>query len=410
VSGLALSSAAFGEEPAVPVGVQTVVPEAGETGGPADPPSARLDIYGFAMLDAIYDINASHPDWKATLRPSTIPVVCPGDAGCGEDGTTTLSVRQSRFGTKSWMDTAAGDFTTIFEFELFGVGVDAGHTTFRLRHAWGELGHFGAGQTWSLFMDPDVFPNTIDYWGPVGMAFYRNAQMRVTAINNDEVKLAFAIEHPGSAIDAGKVGQIDPALGAGLTSWDQFPDVTAQFRFMGDWGHVQVSGIARVLGVQGPDDFSQQVFGWGGNLAGVVNIARDQLLLQVLYGEGIANYMNDGGTDLAPDVAPPGAEAVAVPTFGWLAYYNRTWSDHFTSSIGYTENRQTNTDGQTDGALKTIQYGSVNVLYSPVSDFFVGPEFAWGRRENKNGDDAMDMRVQVSAKYKFGATIGGDQG
>ena len=66
----------------------------------------------------------------------------------------------------------------MFEFELFGTGVDAGQTTFRLRHAYGELGHFGAGQTWSPFMDPDVFPNSIEYWGPNGMVFFRNVQAR----------------------------------------------------------------------------------------------------------------------------------------------------------------------------------------------------------------------------------------
>ena len=55
-------------------------------------------------------------------------------------------MRQSRLGVRSSAPTALGDFKTIFEFELFGTGVDAGQTTFRLRHAWGELGRFGAGQ------------------------------------------------------------------------------------------------------------------------------------------------------------------------------------------------------------------------------------------------------------------------
>ena len=67
---------------------------------------------------------------------------------------------------------------TQFEFELFGTGVDEGQTTFRLRHAYGELGAFGAGQTWSPFMDPDVFPNSLEYWGPTGMVFFRNVQVR----------------------------------------------------------------------------------------------------------------------------------------------------------------------------------------------------------------------------------------
>ena len=62
----------------------------------------------------------------------------------------------------------------------------------------GELGQVGAGQTWSLFMDPDVFPNTIDYWGPSGMIFLRNPQLRWTPFNNNGAKMAVAIELPGS--------------------------------------------------------------------------------------------------------------------------------------------------------------------------------------------------------------------
>ena len=79
------------------------------------------------------------------------------------------------------MPTDVGELKTQFEFELFGVGVDAGQTTFRLRHAYGELGQFGAGQTWSPFMDIDVFPNSIEYWGPNGMVFFRNVQVALDA-------------------------------------------------------------------------------------------------------------------------------------------------------------------------------------------------------------------------------------
>jgi hypothetical protein len=408
VGSLFVADLALAAEPGSP-GESGATPEpaAGEdpTEVETEPPVPRLDLYGFAMLDAIYDVNQSHPQWKASLRESKIPVNCPADPGCGEDGETTLSVRQSRFGAKSYADTPVGAFHTIFEFELYGVADDAGETTFRLRHAWGELGMVGAGQTWSLFMNPDVFPDSIEYWGPPGMVFYRNAALRITPVSDETTKLAFAIEHPGAAVDAGKVGQIDPNLGAGVVAWNQFPDVTGQFRYGGDWGHVQVSGIARVLGVQGVPDGTEQVLGWGGNLSGVVNVAKDQILAQVVYGEGIANYMNDGGTDVAPDQAPPGAHADAVPTLGWLLYLNHTWIPELTSSLGFSEHRQFNTDGQTDTAFATGQYTTVNVLYKPIPDFFIGPEFQWGRLEHNNGNDGMDIRGQISAKYKFGATV-----
>ena len=63
---------------------------------------------------------------------------------------------------------------------------------------------FLAGQTNSLFMDVDVFPNTIDYWGPAGMVFYRNVQIRWTPFRTDNSHFAIAIESPGNDIDSGQ--------------------------------------------------------------------------------------------------------------------------------------------------------------------------------------------------------------
>src|SRR3982751_1241935 len=136
----------------------------------------QLDIYGFAMLDTGYETGQSDPAWFDTMRPTKLPSF---NDEFGKDGRWFAGVRQSRFGVKADIPTDGGPhIKTIFEFELFGTGVDAGQTTFRLRHAYGEYGKFGAGQTWSLFMDPDVFPNSIEYWGPTGMVFFRNVQFR----------------------------------------------------------------------------------------------------------------------------------------------------------------------------------------------------------------------------------------
>lgn len=372
-------------------------------------PQVQLDIYGFIHTDAIYDIDRVDPDWKATLRPSKIPVECPGDPGCGNDGETILSVRQSRLGFKALIPTAIGDLRTKFEFELFGVGEDAGQTTFRLRHAYGELGPILAGQTWSLFMDPDVFPNTIDYWGPAGMVFLRNPQVRWTPLRRDGWSLAVAAESPGSALDEGK---IDPdeinELGEGFSSWDRFPDVTGQVRHDGEWGHVQLGGILRYVGFeireQNGGDPDGWELGYGANLSGSFRVFRnDKILWQIAGGRGISNYMNDGGTDLAPNGDL--TEARAVPTLGWLLYYNRQWSERWTSSIGFSEHRQWNTSGQADEAFETGQIGNVNLLFHPIRDMYVGPEFIWGRRENNDGEDGTDSRVQISFHYDFGGTI-----
>ena len=167
-----------GPEPA-----PTPTPAAAATQEPAPQPEAkpRMDIYGFAMLDMGYQSKQNDPNWFDVLRPTKLPAY---ENQYGEDGHFFAGVRQSRLGVKGFIPTDVGEIKTIFEFELFGTGVDAGQTTFRLRHAWGELGAFGAGQTWSPFMDPDVFPNSVEYWGPPGMVFFRNVQVRWTPWQN----------------------------------------------------------------------------------------------------------------------------------------------------------------------------------------------------------------------------------
>ncbi len=371
-------------------------------GSPDDGPKARLDAYGFAQTDAIYDIDRVDQDWKATLRPSKIPVVCPGDLGCGKNGEAIVSVRQSRLGFRGLLPTSVGEIKTIFEFDLFGVGDDAGETTFRLRHAWGELGPLGAGQTWSLFMDPDVFPNTIDYWGPAGMVFLRNPQVRWTAYDREGWRAALAIESPGSALDAGKA----QVIGGDFVPWNAYPDFTAQLRLDQEWGHVQLSALLRGLGFQvaGAGAPSGNVFGAAGNLSGGINLFEDdQILWQIVGGQGFAAYMNDGGNDVAPNAAL--TEAEAVPGIGWLLYYNRQWSERFTSSIGFSEHRQFTTGGQEDTAFETGQYGNVNLLFHPTASMYFGPEFVWGRLENKDGADGTDSRIQVSFHYDFAGRI-----
>ncbi len=365
---------------------------------------SRVQVYGFAQMDAIYDFNTMDPSWNAALRPSKIPVNCPGDVGCGKDGEMIFSVRQTRLGVKAAVPTSMGELNTKVEIDMFGVGPDAGQTTMRLRHAYGEVGSFLAGQTNSLFMDIDVFPNTIEYWGPVGMIFYRNIQARWTPVNRDGSKFAVALEAPGSAVDSGNIANVAPPIAANIQGYTKYPDVTAQYRMDQSWGHIQASGILRWIGWETPtavdSEPSDNVIGWGGNLAGSFNtMGKSKVLFQVAYGEGIASYINDCCVDVAPNAALNDGEA--VPLLGWLLYYDHYWSDQWSSSIGYSAVDQDTTDGQTATAMAKGSYASANLLHYPAQNVMVGGELIWGQRENKNGADASDTRLQFSAKYNF---------
>jgi DcaP outer membrane protein len=388
----------------------------GQTGGqggsePANAePDLTMEIYGFAMMDMLYDVEQNDPNWFDVVRPTKLPAF---HHEFGEDGHTWAGVRQSRLGVKATKSTSLGDLNTTFEFDLFGVGPDAGQTTFRLRKAWGELGHFGAGQTDSVFMDGSTFPNTIEYWGPNGMVYFLNVQFRWTPYLGDN-EVAIALERPGASGDAGIFArriELQNVLGR-----FPLPDLTAHYRATRSWGHVQVAGIVRDIVwddvLEDQFDLSGRATGWGINATSNVKFDKDTLHLGVVYGSGIENYMNDAPIDVGtePDFfnRRTPVRGKALPVLGVMAFYDHTWNDKWTSSTGYSSVDIDTSAGQLPADFKFGQYSVTNLLYYPATDVMLGGEFQWGRREN-NSDGWMtnDYRVQFSFKYNFAYKLGG---
>src|SRR5262249_6591685 len=143
--------------------------------------------------------------------------------------------------------------------------------------------------------------------------------------------------------------------------------------------------------------------GWGLDLSSTLKPTKsDKVLGSVVFGDGIANYMNDGGMDIAPDtVTGSTATAKAVPLVGFMLYLDHFWSEKFSTTLGYAQTQVSNTNLQTPSAYHMGQYASINLVYYPVKDVFYGIEYLWGRREDKDGNSGEDNRVQVSAHYNF---------
>lgn len=384
--------------------------EAQET--PAAPPEATekkntVDIYGHVMLDSGYEFGQSNPNWFDVMRPTQLAA---SSGQYAPDGKVYFSVRQTRFGVKTSTPTSLGDLKTIFEFELFGTGVDAGQTTFRLRHAYGELGQVGAGQTWSPFMDIDVFPNSLEYWGPNGMVFFRNVQARWNPIQNDRVRVVLAVERPGASADGGIY--TDRVELQGVKPKFDMPDFSWQLRFMGGWGHLQLAGIFRKISwvntaPNPPVDLNGTVLGWGINITSSVNFTKNDIgRFAVVYGAGIENYMNDAPIDIGvknnlSNSSKPIA-GVALPVLGVVSFLDHNWNQHFSSSIGYSLVDIANSNAETPGDFHQGHYALTNLLYHPVPAVTIGGEFQFGRRVNfKDGFNVNDYRMQFSFKYSW---------
>jgi hypothetical protein len=363
-------------------------------------------VYGFAMLDAGYQFKQADPDWFDTVRPVKLPAFRDEFA---PNGNFYQSVRQTRFGVKSSTATKYGELKTVFEFELFGTGADAGQTTFRLRHAYGEMGQFGAGQYWSTFVDPDIFPNTNEYWGPNGIAWYRNVQVRWMPIKGKN-SLTIAAERPGAGVDAGRVA--DRIEIQGVRPRFPLPDLTANVRFDRDWGHFQASGIVRRISwvdtVDDAFDLGGSATGAGLGLTSGLNLGKKNVAkLSFVYGQGIENYMNDAPVDVgiertnSTNPRTP-IRGVALPVTAVMAYLDHTWNKRFSSSIGYSMLNISNSEGQLPDAFRRGHYASGNFLFYPVENAMVGAEVIWGRRENfLDGFSSEDVHLQFSFKYNF---------
>ena len=367
---------------------------------------SSFQIYGFAMLDMGYQFKQADPNWFDTVRPVKLPAFRDQFA---PDGNWFSSVRQTRFGVKSTTPTRYGELKTIFEFELFGTGVDAGQTTFRLRHAYGELGQFGAGQNWSVFVDPDIFPNTNEYWGPNGIPWFRNVQFRWMPLKGKN-SITIAAERPGASADLGRVA--DRIELQGIRPKFPLPDLTGNVRFDRDWGHFQASGLLRKIQWEDTNDdafdLSGSAVGAGVSLNSGLSFGKNDVgKFSFTYGHGIQNYMNDAPVDVgialthSTDPRVP-IKGVALPLTAFMAYLDHTWNKRFASSIGYSMLNISNSEGQAPDAFRRGHYASGNLLFYPVPNAMVGAEVIWGRRENfLDGFSSEDVHVQFSFKYNF---------
>jgi hypothetical protein len=374
-------------------------------------PKPSLEIYGFAMLDIGHDFKQINPNWFDTMRVTKLPSVADQ---FGHDNSTFAGVRQSRLGVRSSTPTALGELKTTFEFELFGTGVDEGQTTFRLRHAYGELGAFGAGQYWSPFMDPDVFPNSLEYWGPTGMVFFRNVQVRWMPVRGDHA-VTLALERPGASGDAGIYS--DRVELQNIKARFPLPDFSGSYKYSQKWGYVRAAGMLRAIKwddvLDDQFDLSGDATGWGLNLSSNFNFSKkDVLRFQYVFGEGIQNYMNDSPVDIgivnnfSNPVTPIRGEP--IPITGLVLFLDHTWSEKFSSTMGYSRQDNDNTEAQAPNAFKTGQYALGNLLYYPAPNVMMGGEFQWGRRENfSDGFHSDGVKIQFSFKYNFSWKLGG---
>src|SRR5262245_4539902 len=365
-----------------------------------------FELYGQIMVDAGYNFNSIDPAWFDMMRPSKLPSY---ENQYGTEGNTFFGVRQTKLGVKTRTKTSLGLLRTHVDFDFVGFGKDAGQTTLHVVNAYAQLGRIGAGQTPSVFMDFDVFPNTLDYWGPLSRVFFLNIQVRYVAIEEKDRKFIVALERPGAKADGGdyansiEIQQVKPVF--------RLPNLTAQFRRGGNWGYVQLAGILKSIKWKDLDttlyDLSGSTVGWGFNVGTVLNAGSNlKFKIQGVYGKGIENYIADATPDVAlksqPGNTDQPVQGTAIPAAGFFSFAEIKWNKKLESSIGYSMLRIKNSDLQSASAFRKGQYGLINFRYYPVNNVMMGAEYQYGRRDNfSDGFHSVGNKIQLLFEFNF---------
>lgn len=355
----------------------------------------RLQIGGQIWLDAIY--NSGEMTNRAGFQTSSIAY-----EKDTVDDHTLLSAGQSKLYFKSFTPTKYGDMKTRFEFDMFQSDGNAG---FHLTHLWGELGNFGAGQTFTGFMDIDAFPNILDYWGPNSMVFTRQPQVRYTFDIGQREQFSVSLERSDS--DFAFVRNTSPA-DYDYDEVNELPDVTAFYRRTGKFGHFQSSFILRKLAYETATN-SDDAIGWGINLSGAYNLTKHNAVkYQLVHGDGISRYINDpccsyyapqtGGADAGLD---RNGDLKPISATGGFVYLDHQWQDNMSSSVGLSYISLDNLSTQFDNAFRSSIYSTANFIWTPTLMSKVGVELQYGEIENFAGQTADNVRLQTSFGFKY---------
>ncbi|MCD8563366.1 MAG: DcaP family trimeric outer membrane transporter [Alphaproteobacteria bacterium] len=368
-----------------------------------------LKLGGYVKADVIHDFNVTRSGLgeEFTLF-SQIPLKNSNEDRAG--GNTRMHAKQTRLNLTATTPTEYGDLKIFVEGDFFqsqGNQTTTNAEGFGLRHAYGELGSFIVGQTWSNYMDLDAYPETLDYVGPTGITLLRQGQIRYThRPDGSKNSYSIALENPQS--DFAK----NPGNPGSDTNINQFPDVTANAKFVGDAGELSVKGVLRQLGAYNTTNANKdRDTGYAVAVSGKLKVGeKDDLRFQLGYGDGIGRYIYDvgvgsgtGGQGGAFTSTATHDDFEAIKAWGGYAAYRHMWSDKWRSNLLVGTTQITDNPSYLNPATtnERIYSGEANLIWAVTPKVDIGGAYIYGKRETESGADGTLHRAQMSAIYKF---------
>jgi hypothetical protein len=242
-------------------------------------------------------------------------------------------------------------------------------------------------------MDPGAVPFTIPETTAAGAVFARQPQLRLTRQFSEYGSFSVAVEDPLSD----DFTLPTPATDQRLERW---PDFVARILFADSAsGSIQLASIVRGIGFE--DQFGEEHLrtGWGVSGTARWNVSEaDSFRCGIVGGRGVGSYIAGQLGELSA-AAPDMGGFRTLDGLGAFAAYQHRWSERFFSGVYYGYTSAESTPLMAATAMRTIQNGAVNFVWSPRPNFGIGIEYHYAVREVLNGQSADDHRIQFAIQF-----------
>lgn len=398
-----------------------------------------ISFSGYARVDAFYTIGRPHTSpggggvGGGTLGTSFVvsSIARDGTVAAGQGSDFNMHARQSRIRFDTRTPTDWGSLRTRIEGDFDGAGGNerfSNSSAFRIRQAYGQLGPVLAGQTHTTFMDQDTAFDTIDWYGPVGQDYNRQAMIRYTTGLIDTLSMDLAIENPEET----NIRNVANAASTNNNFADRAPDFIAALRYRPSWGAINVTGVARYFQYTNGVGDSDNAIGGGGHVGATLKMpwigAKDVIAGSVQFGKGVSRYVRGAGSrDYVVSAANNGqnnqcagtlsvnagcgADITLNSALGYWAGFTHYWTNALRSSSYYGEAFNTvNTaklGAAANGQVEHTRSVHANIIWNPVSRVTIGLEFmhGWNFTAAVTGfnqdKDGQASRVQLGMQYNF---------
>ncbi|MEY4718400.1 MAG: hypothetical protein RL563_1018 [Pseudomonadota bacterium] len=383
---------------------------AGDVKGTFKVPGSETSVGlgGYIKTDLLFSSNSVGSDrlGDEALMFSQIPV---GGAP-GEHSQMAMHAKESRLWFKSFTPNAHwGDINTLIEMDFFGDPAAYTYTP-RLRHAYGSIGRFLAGQTWTTFLQVAAIPENLDIGGSAGtVTLLRQPLIRWSqpfAWQGLEMNWHTALEAPRSRIWDQRLplanGSVPNADNFFITANDdRYPDFVTRLDVNPEWGTLSLAAMVREIRYTRSQAIQRELWGGAVNFAGKINtVGLDNLRFMLHYGNAAGRYVATSNTfsDASMDEA---GNMTQTTSYGGFVSYQHWWNKHWRSTVSMGMSRAEQGAWVNSRLTQEIRSLHANLLWSPISQAMFGVEYLYADRELIDGRDGDLQRLQFSARYNF---------